>query len=79
MNNQQIEIDDLFEFIGRQALDNYLLRKQTEQLKTMLRQAQNGIVEAQEVAKKLHHQMQKSAIENNGAELVERETSHSTK
>ena len=68
---QQITTSDLFEFMGRQALDIEILRKQIEQLKMMLQQAQKGITEAQEVAKKLH-QTQKSAIENNGVELAER-------
>ncbi len=68
----------MFEFIGRQALQNDLLGKENEQLKAMLRQAQNGIIEAQEVAKKLHCQMQKSATENNGAELAERLEDYST-
>ncbi len=79
--NQQLTNLDLFEFIGRQALEINVLRKQAEQLKAMLRQAQNGIIEAQEVAKKLHHQAQKSAIENNGAEVeqLENEPSYSTK
>lgn len=59
----------MFEFIGRQALEIDLLRKQNEQLKAMLQQAQGGIIEAQEVAKKIHRQTQKSAIESNGAEI----------
>ncbi len=67
--NQQITNIDMFELIGRQVLEIDLLRKQNEQLKIMLQQAQNGIIEAQEVAKKLHHQIQKSTMENNGAEV----------
>ena len=69
---QQITNLDLFELIGRQALQIDLLKKENEQLLSMLQQAQSGIIEAQEVAKKLHRQTQKSAIENNGAELAER-------
>ncbi len=77
MNNQITNLD-LFEFIGRQALEIDMLRKENEQLKIMLVQSQNGIVEAQEVTKKLHHQIQKSTIENNGAELAQQLEDHST-
>ncbi len=71
---------DLFELIGRQAVQIDLLKKENEQLKAMLQQAQNGITEAQEIAKKLHQQTQKSAIENNGAlEEKKREVDYSMK
>ncbi len=69
--NQQITNLDMCEFIGRQALEIDLLRKQNEQLKAMLQQTQNGITEAQEVAKRLHHQIQNGAMENNSAEVEE--------
>ncbi len=67
--NQQITNLDMFEFIGRQALQIDFLGKQVEQLTVMVQQSQKSAVEAQEVAKKLHHQMQKSAMKNNGAEV----------
>ena len=67
--NQQITNLDMLELIGRQALEIDLLKKQNEQLVAMVQQAQNGIIEAQGVAKKLHCQIQKSATENNGAEI----------
>jgi len=65
--------------MGRQALDIEILRKENEQLKSMLLQAQNGITEAQEVAKKLHQQIQESAMENHGAELAKQDSTYSTK
>ncbi len=68
--NQQITNLDMFELIGRQALQIDFLGKQVEQLTAMIQQAQNSATEAQEIAKKLHRQIQKSAMENNGAELV---------
>ncbi len=71
--NQQITNLDLFEFIGRQALEIDLLKKQSEQLIAMVQQSQNGIIEAQEVAKKLYRQTQKSTMENNGAEIGQSE------
>ncbi len=69
----------MFELIGRQALQIDFLGKQVEQLTVMVQQAQSSAVEAQEVAKKLHRQIQKSAIENNGAEVgqLEKESSYS--
>ena len=81
MNNQQITASDLFPLIGRQTIEINLLREKIEQLQAMLQQAQNGIIEAQEVAKKLHHQIQKSAMENNGAEVkqLENEPGYSTR
>ncbi len=68
--NQQITANDLFPLIGQQAVEIALLRQQVEQLQAMIRQAQSSATEAQEVAKKLHGQIQKSAMKNNGAELV---------
>ncbi len=76
--NQQITVSDLFPLIGRQTIEINLLREKIEQLQAMLQQAQGGIIEAQEVAKKLHHQTQKSAIENNDAELAEKIEDYST-
>lgn len=67
--SQQITASDLFPLIGRQTVEIDLLKKQNDQLLSMLQQAQSGIIEAQEVAKKLDRQIQKSAIENNGAEI----------
>jgi len=77
--NQQITDLDLFEFIGRQALQIDLLKRQAEQLQTMLVQSQNGIAEAQKVAKGLHRQIQKSTIENNGAEIKQPLEDYSTR
>ncbi len=66
--SQHITASDLFPLIGRQTIEINLLREKIEQLQAMLRQAQNGIIEAQEVAKKLHQQIQKRADEaKNGA------------
>ncbi len=67
--NQQLTDLDLFEFIGRQAVQIDFLRKQVDQLQAMVQQSQQSAVEAQEVAKKLHSQTQKSVIGNNDAKV----------
>ena len=65
----QIDINDMFRIIGRQRVEIELLNRQLEQMQEVAQQEQNRASEAQEVAKKLYQQMQKSAIENNGAEI----------
>ncbi|KKM90974.1 hypothetical protein LCGC14_1233260 [marine sediment metagenome] len=69
MNNRQVTTQDLLQIIGRQRVEIELMTRQLEQMQSLAQSEQNRANEAQEVAKKLHQQIQKSAIENNGAEI----------
>ncbi len=64
----QININDMFQIIGRQTVEIELIRKQLEQMKTLAQSEQNRANEARVVAdeaqllaKRLYHQQ-------NGAE-----------